>query len=359
MLARNLMLSSLLVLVFSLAASPGLAQSPAPLGRTLEWTVEINAPISKVWEMWTTEEGIKTWMTPVAEVDLRVGGTIRTNYNPSGTIGDEGTIVHRILSLEPGRMISMRTEKSPAGFPHARAIEQAWGITYFDPIDEHRTRVRLVSAGWGSGPEWDAAETFFQAGNEWTLNKLKALFPEDEKRAAQTPPVESQSQAKETLARVRRLVGGEWIAQRQSPEGALFRVRNVCTNGPDGQSVITRGWLGGDEGMFEHASTQIWREPGSGEVRFQNINEQGHIARGTIVSAGDETIIWHWHARTDNGPGRHYRVTMTFTGPDAYDMKIEHIEEDGSFSTMIEMPFTRVESSPEAFHRPAPERADH
>ncbi len=317
----------------------------APVGRTLEWNAQIDAPLAQVWDAFTTEEGIESWMTPLAEVDLRVGGSIQTNYNPQGTIGDETTIVHRILSLEPQRMLSSRVEKAPAGFPHAKVVEQAWGVWYFEPLGVNRTHIRLVSAGWGSGPDWDAAETFFQAGNEWTLNKLKEKFASTAGDAAS---------ADATLAIARRLLGGEWIAEREEEDGGTFRVRNVFIDGPDGRSFMVRGWLGGDEGTFEHGQGQIWIEPGRDEVRFQNINEQGHVARGAITSPTADTLEWDWHARSDAGPGQRYRVTMHFTGPDAYTFRLEHLEENGSYRQLIELPFTRVRGMPEEFEKPAP-----
>lgn len=325
------------------SVTPTLAQSTATRTRALEWNAEINAPVAQVWALFTTKEGIERWMTPLAEVDLRIGGTIRTNYNPNGTIGDEGTIVHRVLSFEPERMLSMRVEQSPAGFPHGRVIEQAWGVTYFEPLGPKRTKIRLVSAGWGEGPEWDAAEAFFEAGNEWTLDKLRALFPGDSADAGAT-----LDHVNVTLELARRLIGGEWVAEQAAPDGGTFRVRNVSIDGPDGRSVFTRGWLGDASGMFEHGQGQVWIEPGANEVRFQNINEQGHVARGVITSPAPDTLVWDWHARSDAGPRQHYRVTMIFTGPDAYRFKLEHVEEGDTYRELIALPFTRAKHTSKA-----------
>ncbi|GEM_PF-2671539 len=344
MMNRNALIrASLVVVVLALGAAGSMRlQEPAAPSRTLEWNADIDAPVAKVWGAFTTKEGVEAWMTPVAEVDLRVGGTLKTNYNPQGTTGDESTIVHRILAFEPQRMLAMRVEKSPAGFPHAKVIEQAWGITYFEPLGPNRTHIRLVSAGWGSGPDWDAAEAFFQAGNEWTLNKLKEMFAGD---GAAT----SKAAADATLDVARRMLDGEWIAERQEDDGKTFRVRNVAIDGADHRSLSTRGWLGGAEGMFEHGQGQIWIEPGTNEVRFQNINEQGHVARGAITSPNENTLVWDWHARSDAGPGQRYRVTTTFTGADAYTFELEHLEDDGSYRKLIELPFRRVEEAPAAF----------
>lgn len=63
---------------------------------TAETTIVIRrtfgAPRDRVWRAWTDPEALKrwyalddTWRTPVAEVDLRVGGAYRIGIEPPGT----------------------------------------------------------------------------------------------------------------------------------------------------------------------------------------------------------------------------------------------------------------------------------
>src|SRR6185436_14124710 len=49
----------------------------------------VNAPPSEVWKVWTTNEGFKKLGVAHAEVDYRVGGLMRSHYNPKGVLGDE------------------------------------------------------------------------------------------------------------------------------------------------------------------------------------------------------------------------------------------------------------------------------
>lgn len=132
----------------------------------------IEAPAAEVWELLATAEGMTRWMVPHAEVDLRVGGMMRTHYDPEGTLGDEGTIGNRILSFEPERMLSIRATEPPAGFEHAEAIREVWTVTYLEPAGEGSTRVRTVMLGFPEGPAGDAAMAYFEAGNRWTLEQL-------------------------------------------------------------------------------------------------------------------------------------------------------------------------------------------
>src|SRR5688572_14108931 len=48
----------------------------------------VNAPVAEVWRLFTTSDGYKTTGVADAEVDLKVGGTIRAHYDPKGKLGD-------------------------------------------------------------------------------------------------------------------------------------------------------------------------------------------------------------------------------------------------------------------------------
>lgn len=160
------------------------ARSPnRPGDRVLTWQVTVAAPVTDVWNAFTTKKGIEAWMVPLAAVDFRIGGTIKTNYHANGVIGDDSTITHHILSYEPQRMMSIRVT-APASAPVAKITEAAWHIYYFKPIDAGHTRYTLKTCGWGEGPDWDAAEAFFQRGNDWTLQQLVQRFANSEPSAA-------------------------------------------------------------------------------------------------------------------------------------------------------------------------------
>lgn len=58
----------------------------------------VDAPVENVWAAWSTSDGLRAWLAPHADIDLRVGGLMRTNYNTSGTLGDPQTIENAILS---------------------------------------------------------------------------------------------------------------------------------------------------------------------------------------------------------------------------------------------------------------------
>jgi len=60
-----------------------------------------------------------------------------------------------------------------------------------------RTRLRLISCGWGTGDEWDKAEKFFTWGNRVTLERLIARCEKLKQRESRTVQVNTQSDDKD------------------------------------------------------------------------------------------------------------------------------------------------------------------
>lgn len=58
----------------------------------------VDAPVEEVWNIFATSDGYKALGPALAEVDLRVGGTIRSRYSGSGVLGDAETIENVILA---------------------------------------------------------------------------------------------------------------------------------------------------------------------------------------------------------------------------------------------------------------------
>src|SRR5690349_23708230 len=70
----------------------------APTGeRVLRHEVDIPAPLADAWAAMTTSDGLKSFIAPVALLELKSGGCFCTNYTPGTKIGDPGTIQNRVL----------------------------------------------------------------------------------------------------------------------------------------------------------------------------------------------------------------------------------------------------------------------
>jgi len=136
----------------------------------------INTSPAEVWRIFTTAEGYKLTGVALAEVDLKIGGLIRTHYNPQGQLGDPGTIVNEILAYEPERMLAIRIKQPPAGFPYKDAVAGTWTVIYLNPAGDNMTQVRIIGLGYTDAPQSQAMSKFFAEGNRWTLEHIGKRF---------------------------------------------------------------------------------------------------------------------------------------------------------------------------------------
>ena len=155
-------------------AGPATAQDTSPV--VVEGVVA--APLDTVWAAWTTNEGLRSWYAPHVEVDLRIGGLMRANYNARGALGDPQTVEREILSFEPHKMLSVRVVDLPDWFPSPNTIRSMWTVVYFEPLDRERTQFRLVSLGFNTSEESQRMRAFFEQGNATLLQQLQSHFLE-------------------------------------------------------------------------------------------------------------------------------------------------------------------------------------
>jgi uncharacterized protein YndB with AHSA1/START domain len=136
----------------------------------------VPAPIDEVWKVFSTSDGYKALGPALTEVNLTVGGTIRSRYRADGVLGDAETIENVILAYEPPTMMAIRIQKPPASFPFKEAWRKPWTVLTLTPLDAGHTRVRTASLGFGSDEESLAMRRFFEAGNQQTIETLRRHF---------------------------------------------------------------------------------------------------------------------------------------------------------------------------------------
>jgi len=136
----------------------------------------IDAPIEEVWKVFATSEGYKVLGPALAEVDLRVGGTIRSRYGADGALGDAETIENTILAYEPPTMMALQITKTPQSFPFKNAWRAPWTVLTLAPVDGGKTNLRAASLGFGSDEESVAMRRFFEAGNQSVIANVQRHF---------------------------------------------------------------------------------------------------------------------------------------------------------------------------------------
>ena len=136
----------------------------------------IEAPIEEVWKVFATSEGYKVLGPALAEVDLRIGGTIQARYGADGTLGDAETIENTILAYEPPTMMALQITKTPQSFPFKTAWRAPWTVLTLAPIAGGKTNLRAASLGFGTDEESVAMRHFFEAGNQSVIENVQRHF---------------------------------------------------------------------------------------------------------------------------------------------------------------------------------------
>lgn len=136
----------------------------------------VNAPVSEVWKAWTTSDGLNSWLAPHADIDLRIGGLMRTNYSADGSLGDAGTIENEIIAFDPERMLAIRVSRAPANFPFKGSIKAMWTVLYFTAESDGTTHLKIVGLGFTAEAESQQMKQFFERGNAYTVDQLKKHF---------------------------------------------------------------------------------------------------------------------------------------------------------------------------------------
>jgi uncharacterized protein YndB with AHSA1/START domain len=157
----------LAISIFSVTATAGETPSQSPDGRVLVLSITIPASPAEVWHAFSTSDGLSTWLTPGAVVDLRAGGEWTAHY-PGGKTGG-GTI----LSFVPEKEIVI-SAMAPEEYPTVRTTRTHARFTF-----ESRgksTLVTLEQTGWQDGEEWDKAYEHLFPGNAYLLATLHRRF---------------------------------------------------------------------------------------------------------------------------------------------------------------------------------------
>jgi uncharacterized protein YndB with AHSA1/START domain len=162
--------------VIALLLASALVQSAGGSLEPIVFEAIVNAPVERVWDAFTTKAGMESWMAATGDIEPRVGGRMRTSYRKGADLDGETAIHQTILSIDPGRMLSYRTVKSPAGFPFAAAIGQTWTVIYFEPVEGGRTQVTVKMLGYSGEAESQKMRAFFEVGNKATLDALVKRF---------------------------------------------------------------------------------------------------------------------------------------------------------------------------------------
>jgi hypothetical protein len=136
-----------------------------------------NVTTRQVWQAVSTSEGLRSFVAPVTEVEMKTGGHYYTNYNPAAKIGDPGTIYNTVLTYVPLEMLAIHVKLGPKIFPASVAnADRLSAILMIKDLGNGRVRVSEIMTGWQAGDDWDKVYKFFQTGNAYVLGQLYKRF---------------------------------------------------------------------------------------------------------------------------------------------------------------------------------------
>jgi len=128
--------------------------------RTLQFRLDLDAPIEEVWQAWTTEEGARAWFAPECRIDLRPGGAYEMYWELQLPKGQQGSDEMIVLAAQEPHLLSF-TWNAPVDMGDLRQ-QRTHIIVRLEALDDERTRLHFCEDGWGEGPEWAARYDYFE-----------------------------------------------------------------------------------------------------------------------------------------------------------------------------------------------------
>jgi hypothetical protein len=145
--------------------------------KVLQLSIIIPMDKKDAWNLFTTDEGLKKWIAPVAKIDMRTGGSIRTNYDPSKTFDDSTSIRLGIINYLGNGLITLKVNLNNSFPEQAKKEDQnLQEIIQFADAGKGRTKIISSMVGWGQGSYWEKTYHFFEKGNDWTFKEILKLF---------------------------------------------------------------------------------------------------------------------------------------------------------------------------------------
>lgn len=145
--------------------------------RVLQLSITVPIKTKEVWKLFTTDEGLKKWIAPVVKIDMKTGGSIRTNYDASKTYDDSSSIKLDIINYLENEMLILKVNLND-NFPAEvkKEDKNLQEILQFVDVENGKTKIILTMVGWGQGSYWDKTYSFFETGNDWTFKEILKLF---------------------------------------------------------------------------------------------------------------------------------------------------------------------------------------
>lgn len=145
-----------------------------PGNRVIHREAVVPATIDEVWSAWTTTEGVHSFFSTNAKVELRIGGPYEIYFDMSANPGFRGSEGCIVLSYLPKKMLSFSWNAPPAlGEIRNRRTH---AVLMFNEVKPGSTKVTFDHIGWGTGPEWDEVYDYFDRAWTYVFTNFEKSF---------------------------------------------------------------------------------------------------------------------------------------------------------------------------------------
>lgn len=144
------------------------------MSKSIYKEVVIHATVADVWRAWTSQEGVTSFFSRKANLELKIGGKYEMLFNLEVQKGSQGSEGIKILSYLPEKMLSFDWN-APPNYPKLRN-ERTWVVLNFQLIDDENTRVILNHLGWGKSSDWEQVYNYFERAWDIVLGRLQYRF---------------------------------------------------------------------------------------------------------------------------------------------------------------------------------------
>ena len=116
---------------------------------------------------------MKNLIAPVAQIQLKTGGYIITNYDIAKSLTDSSCIKLPVLSFIDKELLVLKDNLNGNFAQSVRNEDgQLQEIIQFKETGKNKTKIISSITGWGTGNDWDKTYDFLAKGKEWTYREL-------------------------------------------------------------------------------------------------------------------------------------------------------------------------------------------
>lgn len=192
-----------------LVAPPALSRAGPDTARVIRYEFSVAAPVADVWKAVSTTEGLRTFFSSGASIELVTFGHFVHHFTEEAPSGKAALTGNLVLAVQPERLLTL-TWDAPPEYPSVRA-QRTFVEIRLAPDGAANTHVTFTESGFGNGAEWDGTYEYFRGG--WTLVAAALQYRFD------VGPIDWAKGMPDLLPRMKAIDGAAAVAWAQKHAG--------------------------------------------------------------------------------------------------------------------------------------------